>query len=161
MSLPSWPRRSGRRRRVGPWLLVNMVSSLDGAIAVDGRVGGLAGPADKEMFTALRAVADVVMAGAGTVRAEGYGPPRPSEATRAARLARGQAEVPHLAIVSRSLYLDLTTPLFTEAKTPPIVITCAASDEERRRPLAEVADVIVGGRGHRRPRAGLRPAPPA
>jgi riboflavin-specific deaminase-like protein len=128
-----------------PWVLVNMVSSLDGAIAVDGRSGGLAGSADKEMFMALRAIADVVMAGAGTVRAERYGPPRPSEAARSARRARGQAEVPRIAVVTRSLYLDLTTPLFTEAAAPPIVITCAESDDERREALADVAEVIVAG----------------
>jgi riboflavin-specific deaminase-like protein len=131
-----------------PWLLVNMVSSLDGAIAVDGRSGGLAGPADKEMFTALRAVADVVLAGAGTVRAESYGPPRPTEATRAARRARGQAEVPRIATVSRSLYLDVATPLFTEAADPPIVITCAAADADRRKELEDVAELIVVGDEH-------------
>ena len=128
-----------------PWLLVNMVASLDGAIAVDGRSGGLAGPADKEMFTALRAVADVVLVGAGTIRAEGYGPPRPSAATRAARRSRGQAEVPRIATVTRSLYLDVSTPLFTEAESPPIVITCAGSDPAQRDALGEVADVIVAG----------------
>ena len=77
-----------------PWLLVNMITSLDGAVTVGGLSGGLARPADKEMFTALRAVGDVVMAGAGTVRAEGYGPARPSAAARAARRERGQDEVP-------------------------------------------------------------------
>ena len=29
-----------------PWLLVNMITSLDGAITVSGRSGGLGGPAD-------------------------------------------------------------------------------------------------------------------
>ena len=62
-----------------PWLLVNMVASLDGAITVEGRCGQLGGPADRAVFFALRAVADVVLAGAGTVRAEGYGPARPTE----------------------------------------------------------------------------------
>ena len=68
-----------------PWLLVNMVSSLDGAVTVEGRSGGLARPADKAMFRALRAVGDVVLAGAGTVRAEGYRPATPSDATAAIR----------------------------------------------------------------------------
>lgn len=128
-----------------PWVLVNMVASLDGAIAVDGRSGGLAGPADKAMFSALRAVSDVVLAGAGTVRAEGYGPPKASAETRAARQARGQPEVPRIAIVSRSLRLDLTTPLFTKAESPPIVITCAEADAEQQAALAGVADLIVAG----------------
>lgn len=128
-----------------PWVLVNMVASLDGAIAVDGRSGALGGPADKAMLSALRAIADVILVGAGTARAEGYGPPRPSAATRAARLARGQAETPRLAVVTRSLLLDLRAPLFTEAEAAPAICTCATADPERRDAAAAVAEVLVAG----------------
>jgi riboflavin biosynthesis pyrimidine reductase len=128
-----------------PWLLVNMITSLDGAITIDDRSAGLARPADKVMFSALRAVGDVILAGAGTVRAERYGPPRPTEATRAARRERGQTEAPRLAIATRRLDLDLTRPLFTEAEAPPIVLTCAASPADRRQAASEVAEVIVTG----------------
>lgn len=134
---PSHPER--------PWLLVNMVASLDGAIAVDGRSGALGGPADKAMFSALRAIADVILVGAGTVRAEGYGPPRPTDATRAARRARGQAEAPRLAIVTRSLDLDPAARCFAEAPTPPCVVTCAAAPTERREELDRVATVVTVG----------------
>ncbi len=128
-----------------PWLLVNMVTSLDGAVTIEGRSGGLARPADKEMFFALRAVADVIFAGAGTVRTEGYGPPRPSAADRAARRERGQSEVPRLAIVSRSLTFDLQASLFTEAVERPLVLTSQSADAARRKRLEEVAEVIVAG----------------
>ncbi len=128
-----------------PWLLVNMVTSLDGAISIDGRSGPLAAPADKAVFLALRGIADVILAGAGTVRAEGYGPPRPTAGVRADRLARGQAEVPRLAVVTRSLDLDLAAPLFTDAVEPPLVLTCGASDPTRRAEVAEVAEVVVTG----------------
>jgi riboflavin biosynthesis pyrimidine reductase len=66
------------RHRVGsrPWVGVCMVASLDGSTVVDGRSGALSGPTDHEVLKALRAQADVVLVGAGTVRAEGYGPPR-------------------------------------------------------------------------------------
>ncbi len=101
-----------------PWVLVNMVASLDGAITIADRSGGLGGPADKAMFSALRGVADVVMAGAGTVRAEGYGPARPSTPSGPCAGA-AEAEVPRIAVVTRSLDLDLATPLFTEAVGPP------------------------------------------
>lgn len=128
-----------------PWVLVNMVASIDGAITIGERSGDLGGPADQAVFSALRSVADVVMAGAGTVRAEGYGPARPSDATRAARRARGQAEVPAIAVVTRSLDLDLTAPLFTEAEVPTIVITCATADATRQDAVAAVADLMVVG----------------
>lgn len=128
-----------------PWLLVNMVSSLDGAIAVDHRSGGLGGPADKAVFAALRAIADVILVGAGTARAEGYGPPRATDAARAARVARGQASAPRLALVTRSLDLDLGTPLFTEAEEPPFVITSAAADRDRLAAVGEAAELVVTG----------------
>lgn len=128
-----------------PWLLVNMITSLDGAVTVDDRSGGLARPADKTMFSALRAVGDVVLAGAGTVRAEGYGPPRPSAATRAARTERGQSAAPRLGIVSRSLALDLSAPLFTEAEAPPYVLTCADAPAGLVEATSAVAEVVVAG----------------
>lgn len=128
-----------------PWVLVNMVASLDGAITIKDRSGGLGGPADKAVFSALRGVADVVMAGAGTVRAEGYGPARPSAAMRSARRERGQAEVPAIAVVTRGLDLDLSSPLFADAERPTIVVTCGAADAERQAAVAEVADLVVTG----------------
>ena len=59
-----------RRRHDGrPWVLVNMITSLDGAVAIDQRSGGLGGPADQRVFHLLRDLADVVLVGAGTARA--------------------------------------------------------------------------------------------
>jgi riboflavin biosynthesis pyrimidine reductase len=59
-----------------PWLRVNFVSSVDGAAqGSDGLSGGINNAADKRAYDALRARADVVVVGAGTARAEGYGVP--------------------------------------------------------------------------------------
>ena len=71
----------GRRPRHGrPWVLVNMITSLDGATALGGRSGGLGAAGDRAVFHALRGVADVIVVGAGTARAERYGPPaRPGQ----------------------------------------------------------------------------------
>ncbi len=66
------PRRTVDR----PWIGLCMITSIDGATAVSGRSGGLSSPADTAMLIALRHRADVVLVGAATVRAEGYGPPR-------------------------------------------------------------------------------------
>ena len=101
-----------RAPRVGPgrpWVMANMVAGLDGSTAVAGRVRDLSGPADRALFVHLRSVADVVLVGAGTVRAEGYGP---VELTARARgpSDRGQTEVPPVAVVSRSLQLDYDDP---------------------------------------------------
>src|SRR5262249_46727695 len=61
----------------GCWVRANMVASVDGAATLDGRAGGLSGEADEQVFAMLRALADVILVGAGTARAEGYGPVRP------------------------------------------------------------------------------------
>ena len=62
-------------RRAGSWLRVNMVSSVDGAATGEsGKSGSLNNAVDKQVFDHLRSVADVIVVGAGTARAEGYGP---------------------------------------------------------------------------------------
>jgi riboflavin-specific deaminase-like protein len=130
-----------------PWVAVNIVTSTDGALSVAGRSGALGGEADHEVFRAIRAVADVIVAAAGTVRAESYGPPKPSAVVRAARLARGQTERPRMVVVSGSLDLDTSTPFFTEAWEPPLVYTSASAPTDRLAALRAVADVEVVGDG--------------
>jgi riboflavin biosynthesis pyrimidine reductase len=126
-----------------PSLRVNFVASADGAATLDGRSGGLSGPADKAVFRLLRAMADVVLVGAGTVRIEGYGPVRLPPELRGWRQAHGLAPVPPLAVVSRSLALDPDSPLFAEAAVRPLVLTGPEPPAERSQALAAVADVIA------------------
>jgi riboflavin-specific deaminase-like protein len=128
-----------------PWLLVNMVASIDGAITIEGRSGGLGGEADRTMFFALRHVADVILVGAGTVRAEDYGPTRAAEAVRAARAERGQAALPRLAVVTRSLDLDPSARLFGDPENRPYVITHRAAPADRVAALGQVAEVLQLG----------------
>jgi riboflavin biosynthesis pyrimidine reductase len=128
-----------------PWVLVNMISSADGATAVNGVSGGLGGPADKEVFSAIRAVADVILVAAGTARAEHYGPPRTPEPRRAERVARGQTPYPRLALVTRSLDLDPASPMFTEAPEQPLIYTVTAAPAARRALLQPVAELVDAG----------------
>jgi riboflavin biosynthesis pyrimidine reductase len=129
------------------WVLANMVGGLDGSASVQGRVGALSAGPDQALFRGLRALADVIMVGAQTVRREGYGAVRLTPEQSAARRAAGQRSIPPLAVVTRSLELDWSAPAFAAA--PPesrtLVITCAAADPERRRRAAEVADVLIAG----------------
>ncbi|MGO4692066.1 pyrimidine reductase family protein [Glaciibacter sp. 2TAF33] len=131
--------------RAVPWLRVNFISSLDGAATRDGLSGGLGNADDRLVFDTLRLLADVVLVGAGTVRAEGYGGVRAEPADAAWRADRGLAAQPTLAIVSARLDIEPSHPFFTEAAVRPIVVTHAASPAGRRAALAEVADVLVCG----------------
>jgi len=127
-------------------LRVNFVSSVDGAATRDGLSGGLGDAADRRYFELLRRVADVVLVGAGTVRAEGYGPMRVSDASAAWREANGLTPHPVFAIVSGALDLDPASRIFTEAPVRPIVVTTAGNDVSA---FAEVADAVVAGVGER------------
>jgi riboflavin-specific deaminase-like protein len=121
-----------------PWVLVNMIASLDGATNVGGLSGPLGGPADKAVFAAIRNVADAVLVGAGTVRAERYGPAK----------RRGDRRPPRIAVVTATGALDPGLRLFADAdpgEPPPLVLTCDACPAERRAALEEVAEVVVAG----------------
>jgi riboflavin biosynthesis pyrimidine reductase len=88
------PRPSDR-----PWVGLCMVASIDGSTVVDGRSSGLSSKADSEVLHTLRELADMIMVGAGTVRAEGYGPPKKA----------GQ----RVGVVTRTGRVDTTSSLFT------------------------------------------------
>ncbi|MET9231836.1 dihydrofolate reductase family protein [Lentzea sp. NPDC003310] len=109
------------------WVTANFVSSVDGAVSVDGRSGGLGSPADRKIYLLGRELADVVLVGSSTVLAEGY------------RGARRAKPLPIAVVTARgSLTPDL--PLFTDTAVPPIVITTEAA----RMPSLP-ADVIIAG----------------
>ena len=130
-----------------PWLRMNFVASLDGAATREGRSGGIGGDADKRVFELLRRWADVVLVGAGTVRAEGYGGMRVDDDAVAWRTAHGFAAQPVLALVSARLDLDPASTVFTEAPVRPVVYTVASAPADRRAALAAVADVVDAGDG--------------
>ncbi|WP_117211629.1 dihydrofolate reductase family protein [Allorhizocola rhizosphaerae] len=75
--------------RGAPMVRLNMVTSLDGAVTLDGRSGPLGGPKDQELMGLLRMMADVVMVGANTVRVEGYRGSLISDEARAWRVQNG------------------------------------------------------------------------
>jgi riboflavin biosynthesis pyrimidine reductase len=136
---------SYRLTRESPSLRVNFVASLDGAVESDGYSRGLSNPADKRVFALLRAHADDVMVGAGTLRHEGYGPARTPAEDLVRRQAAGLPEHPTLVVVSAALDLDPTSRAFTEAPRRPVVLTHASAPPERQSSLAAVADVVICG----------------
>jgi len=139
-----------------PWVLVNMVASIDGAIAVDGRSGGLSSAADKVVFHTLRALADVVLVGAGTVRAEDYGPVRLDPDDVARRQAEGRPPHPLLAVVSGRLALDPDARLFADPEARPLLLTGSHTGPGQQRVFAELAEIAQVGHARVEPRQALR-----
>ncbi|TFC30698.1 pyrimidine reductase family protein [Cryobacterium sp. TMT1-3] len=131
--------------RLTPRVRVNFIASLDGAATHEGLSAGLNNADDKIVFDVLRLLTDVILVGAGTVRAEGYGGILLPADDAAWRVQAGLAAQPPVAIVSGRLDLDPGHPVFSQAATRPIVLTHAAAPADRRAALAEVAEVIVCG----------------
>jgi riboflavin biosynthesis pyrimidine reductase len=94
-----------------PYVVANMVSTLDGRAAVNGRSAPMSGAADRALFHVLRTQVDAVMAGAGTMRTERYGPMVPKAEHRARREALGLAARPVAVTVTRTLGLPADLPL--------------------------------------------------
>ncbi|MFI7544273.1 pyrimidine reductase family protein [Actinoplanes sp. NPDC049599] len=132
-------------RRSQPVLRVNFVASVDGAVTVDGKSGGLGGPGDKLIFDSLRMVCDALVVAAGTVRSENYDALRLTAPARAWRRAHGLPEFPLMVIVSGSLDLDPEQLVFADAPIRPLVVTHAAAPAGRRAALAGVAEIITVG----------------
>lgn len=129
-----------------PWVQVNFVTSLDGAVSVGGRSAGLSGPGDQRVFHIHRDICDVILVGATTVMVERYRGLKRNE-VRAERRARlGLAELPPIAVVTARASITPESLLITDTIVPPIILTCEAAPAERRKALADAgADVVVVG----------------
>jgi riboflavin biosynthesis pyrimidine reductase len=130
------------------WTRANMVASVDGAAQAEGKSGGLSGSADKRVMGTLRALADVILVGASTVRVEGYDrPPSIRPQFAALRTDTGQSEVASYAVVSASLDLDFASPRYTEARVATITITVADAPADRLAAARAAGEVIIAGEG--------------
>lgn len=110
-----------------PYLFMNFVESADGRATRDGSSRELGSDADLEMLLALRTVADAVMVGTGTIRAEGYGRLL-GEVRRARRVAAGQVADPPMVILSRRFDLPWDAGLFEAAEQPVLIYTAVPGE---------------------------------
>ncbi len=123
-----------------PWVMLNMVASIDGATALKGGATALNDEDDRLLFLALRSVADVVMMGAQTVRSEKLGPIRMSSEMMERRNAAGFDGPPRLVILTRSGKIDPGHRVFSDRANRPLVVTSSNPDDLGQ--LRDVADVI-------------------
>lgn len=124
----------------GRWVRANMVSTVDGsAVGADGRSGSVNTAADHRVFAILRDHADAVMAGAGTMRDEGY--------RRVAPTRRSPVPATLVAVTrSGRVPEGLRTP--TEGRGDALLVTCAAAGEQalrRARSVLGEESVLVCG----------------
>ena len=123
-----------------------MVSSVDGAASLDGVTKGLSSQADRRVFALLRTLADVIVVGAATVRAEKYKPVRQHELWP--DLRPGRPPTPPIAVITGRLDLDPASPLIADGpgRSPhDHHHHRAGPGRPPRRPGRADAEVIVAG----------------
>ena len=134
-----WPDR--------PWLRAMFVLGLDGAAAgPDGRSGTISGPADLRVLLAVRRWSDAVIVGAATMRVERYKPMRVAADASVERVARGLAPAPRLVVVSGSLDLPWSDPVYAESVLPPLIVTGAQAAAEVRGRVPDTCELLVAPR---------------
>jgi riboflavin-specific deaminase-like protein len=108
-----------------PYVALNMIATADGRATLSGRSGAIGGAADRELFHGLRTAVDAVMAGAGTMRAEGYHRLVRDQAGLRRRRERGLAEQPLACIVSGRLALGAEVPLLADPDSRVAIVTAS------------------------------------
>jgi riboflavin biosynthesis pyrimidine reductase len=115
-----------------PYTVVNFVASADGRATFKGRSSQLGDDAgDRAVFHGLREIADAVLVGTGTLRAERYGRLARDPERRARRLEAGLPAEPLCCIVTRSGEVPIGIPLFQEPEARVVVFSPTDFDTGR------------------------------
>lgn len=125
-----------------PFVRFNFVSSIDGSAQVDGLSAALGSEGDHRIFALIRRLADVIVVGSGTVRAEGYEGALVSAQDSQWRTSHGLRAHPALAIISTGLNLDPDAPIFTQSPVPVMVFTTVDVTAELRQSFGEDVELI-------------------
>jgi 2,5-diamino-6-(ribosylamino)-4(3H)-pyrimidinone 5'-phosphate reductase len=129
-------------REARPYVLINMISSLDGKVAVGGKAGSLGGPVDRTVMRTLRAQADAVMVGAGTLRAEKLTLAVPEDRARA-RKARGLKPQPLAVVATTTGNVPLEENLLGPSPDNLLIFASAETPQEHLGTLSSYASVEV------------------
>jgi riboflavin biosynthesis pyrimidine reductase len=122
----------------------NMVQSVDGAGAFNGRTLSITDPSDQHLLKYLRGHADVILVGSATVQAENYGPVKLSEDAQEQRRSRGYAALPPLALVTASGLVSPDLRCFDPAGPRTLIVT-GPTGAATAEPLRDVADIVTVG----------------
>jgi riboflavin-specific deaminase-like protein len=125
-----------------PYLVLNMISSLDGKATIEWRTRGLSSDLDRELFHHLRTQADAVMVGAGTARVERYGRINKTDELRAKR--RGEGLEPDALAVLVSARLDLPADLPVLQEPDQRVLIATGSDAVLQGTRAQIEYLRTG-----------------
>ena len=129
-----------------PFTFINSAMSADGKISTKKRKQvKISGKADFDRVDALRAGADAVMVGIGTVLADDPSLTVKSEERRKQRAAQGLDENPVRIVVDSMARIPLTADIFKKGTGKRIVVVSKSAPADRVGSLKAKADVIVAG----------------
>jgi len=111
---------------------MNMVMSADGKVVIEGTEQGIGSPTDQRLMRELRVNADIVLNGAGTLRASGTSSRLGDPVLEELRLSRGKPRYPIAAVISRSGDLPLERIFFTARDFDAVVFLSSGAPAERR-----------------------------
>ena len=126
-----------------PYVIANMVMSADGKSVIEGTEQGIGSPVDQRLMRELRVNADVVLNGAGTLRASGTSSRLGDEGLEAIRLAQGKPRLPIAAVLSQSGDLPLERAFFTARDFPAVVYLSELAPAERRAAIEATGRPVV------------------
>jgi len=122
-----------------------VITSEGAATGPDGLSGSLSGPADRLALLETRRLADKIIVGAETIRAERYKPIIAKPEWTTARSSAGLASAPILIIVSRGLNLPWDDPLFKSFEHQVIIATVNSVAREKLATAKRLAKVVIFG----------------
>lgn len=108
-----------------PYVVLNMVTTVDGRVTLGGRAGPIGNEADDELFDRMRTLTDAVMVGARTATVEGYGPLLTNPLRREQRQARDLSPNPIAVLVSARLSIPTSLPLLQDPSSHVVIVTAS------------------------------------
>ncbi len=133
-----WPPPPAER----PFVALNMVTTVDGVAAIDGSAQGIGSRVDRQLMRQIRAHADAVLIGGGTLRAENVDPSVPRE-LEAQRQEQGLSRQPLAIVLSASAELPLERTFFRSDRFERVVLTSRRADPRRLDALRPLARIVV------------------
>ena len=126
-----------------PYVIADMIASADGKTVIEGNEAGLGSRIDRRLLHELRLHADVVLSGAGTLRATGASPRLHEDDLEVLRRERGKSRTPIGAVITASGDVPLDAGFFTSDEFEAYVYLADSAPPGRREAIEATGRPVV------------------